>query len=69
MIITCPYCYQHIDTENKEKPDFKEGKILTVLCPNCKLNFILSEDGTSEIEFERKKIGLPSSCCSVNSVY
>ena len=69
MITTCPYCYQHIDTQNKEKPAFKEDKILTVPCPNCKLNFILSKDGISEIESEKKKIGLPDSCCNKSSNY
>ncbi|MCK4592147.1 hypothetical protein KAT63_01760 [Candidatus Parcubacteria bacterium] len=74
MIIVCPYCYQHIDTEGKEKPYFERDENFKIngenpKCPKCKLKFEFSKDGVSRIESEIKGFPLNNSCCVESSGY
>jgi ribosomal protein S27AE len=75
MIIVCPYCHQIIDISDEEKIYSEKDKNFKInnenpKCPNCGLSFVLiEEDNIIEIESERKKIGLPSSCFGINSAY
>ena len=49
--ITCPYCQQKIDTENKE---LSYKLPINIRCPTCRKLFQLCESGVKPIESEMK---------------
>ena len=55
-IITCPYCLQNIDTENRK---IKFPKNLR--CPKCKLIFKCTEVGEERIASQLRYEGINSS--------
>ena len=68
MIIMCPYCCQYIKISDEEEARFKKDE--NPKCPRCNLSFMLTEEGSIlEIGSERKKIGLPDSCCNKSLDY
>ena len=67
MIIVCPYCYQHIETNDKEK----NHDSMQIKCPKCKLNFNLDvlKNKTYKIESELYNSSTNNSCCVESSWY
>jgi hypothetical protein len=51
-IITCPYCYQKIDSLNKEKP--LENKSINIKCPKCTKIFKFYQGGVERLEYEMR---------------
>jgi len=69
MIAACPYCLQKINTLGKEKKFLDEGKNCEIKCPKCKLNFLLTPDGTEQIPSELSLHPMSRSCCTIASHY
>lgn len=51
VIVLCPYCFQKINTKDKEK---SYTLPVNLRCPNCEKIFIFGESGVDRIASELK---------------
>lgn len=66
VIIACPYCFQKIDTVDKEKSFDLPIKLL---CPKCRKYFILNKSGVETIPSELRMDSINYSIKNLASHY